>query len=235
MKKGGIRINQYLAQQNYATRRGGDELVTKKKVFINGRLAVLGDRVQEGDVVEVRNAQPKKFKYFAYNKPQGVVTHTADDGDEDIADRVVEDPNLKDTFPVGRLDKDSYGLIILTNDGRITDRLLNPNRVHEKEYIVQTREKLRESFKKHMEAGVNIEGYETKPAKVKKLGDTRFSIVLTEGKKHQIRRMVSALHNEVRDLKRIRVMNVKLGKLGADQYRPIEGEELATFLKQLGL
>ena len=86
-----------------------------------------------------------------------------------------------------------------------------------------------------MESGVDIEGYETKPAKVKKLGETRFSIVLTEGKKHQIRRMVSAMHNEVSDLKRIRVMNVKLGKLGQDEYRAIEGEELATFLKQLGL
>ncbi len=235
MKEGGTRINQYLAQQNYSTRRGGDELVSQGKVFINGKLAKLGDRVFEGDVVEVRNAPKKIYKYFAYNKPKGVVTHTADDGDEDIADRVEGDLNLKGTFPVGRLDKDSYGLIILTNDGRITDRLLNPNRVHEKEYIVQTREKLRDSFKKHMESGVNIEGYQTKAAKVKKLGETRFSIVLTEGKKHQIRRMVSAMHNEVSDLKRIRVMNVKLGKLAPDEYRAIEGEELKTFLAQLGL
>lgn len=229
-----MRINQYLAYKGHATRRGGDELVIQKKVFINGRLAVLGDKVQESDVVEVRGAKPKAYTYFAYHKPKGVVTHSAEDDQEDITDRVGHELG-KDIFPVGRLDRDSHGLIILTNDGRITDRLLNPDKEHDKEYVVHTREKLRESFKKYMEAGVNIEGYVTKPAKVKVTGDFSFTIALTEGKKHQIRRMVVALHNETVDLKRVRVMNIELGNLKSGQYRPIEGEELVKFLRGLGL
>ncbi len=227
-----MRINQYLAFTGHSTRRGGDELVEKKKVYLNGRLAVLGDKVNEGDVVEVRNVTPKSYAYYAYHKPRGVVTHSAGEDEEDIADRVGRELGV---FPVGRLDKDSYGLIILTNDGRITDRLLNPDRDHDKEYVVRTRENLRDSFKKHMEAGVDIDGYITKPAKVKILGDTSFAITLTEGKKHQVRRMVVAMHNETKELRRTRVMNIELGKLKANETRPIEGKELATFLKNLGL
>lgn len=229
-----MRINKYLAQHNHSTRRGADELITRKKVFINGRPAVLGDKVNESDVVEVRNATPKKYVYYAYNKPKGVVTHSAEEGQEDIADQIGHELG-SDVFPVGRLDRDSYGLIILTNDGRVTDRLLNPDRTHDKEYRVVTREKLRDSFAKHMEAGVDIDGYLTKPAKVKITGDFTFSITLTEGKKHQIRRMVVALHNETVDLKRVRVMNIELGGLKSGHHRAIEGEELTEFLKGLGL
>jgi 23S rRNA pseudouridine2604 synthase len=229
-----MRINQYLAHHNHATRRGADDLIVRKKVFINGRLAVLGDKVHMNDVVEVRGATPKQYVYFAYNKPKGVVTHSAEEGQEDIADHIGHTLG-NDVFPVGRLDRDSYGLIILTNDGRVTDRLLNPLRAHDKEYAVKVREKLRDSFKKHMEAGVDIDGYLTKPAKVRVTGDYAFSITLTEGKKHQIRRMVVALHNETVDLKRVRVMNIELGNLKSGQHRLIEGEELAEFLKNLGL
>ena len=227
-----MRINQYLARQGYSTRRGADELVSKGKVFINGRQAVLGDKVNEKDAVEVRKTFAKTYKYFAYNKPKGVATHASNADEEDIEDNVGRELGV---FPVGRLDKDSYGLIILTNDGRITDRLLNPEKAHEKEYAVKTREKLRDSFEKHMEAGVDIGGYVTKPAKVKVTSDFAFSITLTEGKKHQIRRMVDTLHNQTADLKRVRIMNIELGSLKANQYRPIEGEELKTFLKNLGL
>ncbi len=229
-----MRINQYLAKQGHSTRRGGDELVAQKKVYINGRLAVLGDKVNENDVVEVRGARPKNYVYFAYNKPKGVTTHASEEDQEDIADKVGHELG-KDVFPVGRLDRDSHGLIILTNDGRITDRLLNPDKTHDKEYVVHVREKLRSSFKDHMEAGVDIEGYVTKPAKVKVTGDFSFTITLTEGKKHQIRRMVVALFNETVDLKRVRVLNVELGNLKSGQHRPIESEELQTFLKNLGL
>jgi 23S rRNA pseudouridine2604 synthase len=138
-------------------------------------------------------------------------------------------------FPVGRLDKDSHGLIILTNDGRVTDRLLSPTRDHEKEYRVQTKLKIGENFKSKMETGVNIEGYDTKSTKVELLNENNFRIVLTEGKKHQIRRMVVALFNEVQDLERTRVMNIQLGKLRDGAYRTIEGDELSSFLKALGL
>jgi 23S rRNA pseudouridine2604 synthase len=232
-----MRINKYLAHQGYATRRGADELITRNKVLINGAVAKLGDKVLESDEVVVRDSGGKKqaLKYFAYNKPRDVITHSPQEGEEDIKGATSQFPELAGTFPVGRLDKDSYGLIILTNDGRITDRLLNPEYAHEKEYRVETRERLREGFAKRMEMGVDIEGYQTKPAVVKVLGENIFAITLTEGKKHQIRRMVSAMRNEVADLRRTRIMNITLGKLKPGDFRPIDGEELTAFLKSLGL
>jgi 23S rRNA pseudouridine2604 synthase len=230
-----MRINRYLALHGHSTRRGADELVEKKRVIINGRIAVLGDKVDQGDVVEIKSGKkPTTYLYFAYNKPRGVITHSPGEAETDIRESVPELDKLG-VFPVGRLDKDSHGLIILTNDGRITDRLLNPKAEHDKEYIVKTMYPLRDSFSKHMEAGVDIEGYMTKPAKVKMLAEKSFAITLTEGKKHQVRRMVVAMHNEVVDLKRSRVLNIQLGKLDAGEFRPIEGTELHTFLKALGL
>ncbi|MFA6969414.1 MAG: pseudouridine synthase, partial [Candidatus Paceibacterota bacterium] len=140
-----------------------------------------------------------------------------------------------DVFPVGRLDKDSSGLIILTNDGRVTDRLLSPGYDHDKEYRVRTLDALRDSFKKTMEAGVDIEGYLTKPCMVRKTGPKSFNITLTEGKKHQIRRMVSAMHNTVVELERTRILNIRLDNLQPNAWRAIEGDELATFLSQIGM
>ena len=192
-----MRINKYLALKKISTRRGADELVEQKKVFINGKLAVLGSKVNEIDLVEVKGAKTKEYLYFAYNKPIGIETGSP----------------REDLFPLGRLDKASNGLLILTNDGRITDQLLNPKYFHEKEYVVRTSNKLRSSFKKKMETGVNIEGYLTKPCKVKIISDFSFKVILTEGKKHQIRRMCSALFQEIADLKRERIMNIKLGNL----------------------
>lgn len=212
-----MRINKYLALKNISTRRGADELIENKKVFINGKPAVLGSKVNKTDKVEVKGAKPTSYVYFAYNKPIGVETDSPKPG----------------LFPLGRLDKASHGLLILTNDGRITDGLLNPKFFHEKEYIVRTKEKLRSSFKKKMEAGVNIEGYVTKPCKVKIVSESVFKVILTEGKKHQIRRMCSALFQEIADLKRERIMNIKLGTLKDGGLREIKGEELKTFLDQV--
>ena len=226
-----MRINKYLAKEGVATRRGADELVAKGKVLINGRVAVLGDKVQESDRVElVGKMNPKKYVYYAYNKPVGVITHSPQLGEPDIKTSVP-----MDVFPVGRLDKDSSGLIILTNDGRVTDRLLNPEYDHEKEYRVRTLDPLREGFKKAMEGGVNIEGYLTAPCTVRKSGPNSFNITLTEGKKHQIRRMVVALHNQVTDLERVRVLNIRLEDLKPGTWRPIMGDELATFLSTIGM
>ncbi len=234
-----MRINKYLAQKGYATRKAADTLIDRRRVFINNKRAVLGDKVSESDVVEVRldkRDPAQKLVYFAYNKPRGVITHSPQgDEESDIRENIPEVVGQFNVFPVGRLDKDSHGLIILTNDGRVTDRLLSPTREHEKEYIVRTKSKLRDSFKTNMEAGVFIEGYQTKPAKVNLINDTMFSIRLTEGKKHQIRRMVVALFNEVSDLQRTRVLNIELGKLKTGEYRAIEGDELQVFLKSLGL
>lgn len=216
-----MRINKYLAHNKHSTRRGADELITKGQVFINNRLAVLGDKVSETDKVEVRfRGKPAPYIYMAYNKPRGMST---------------EEINIKDVFPIGRLDKDSHGLIILTNDGRITEGLLSPEYEHEKEYLVSTKEKLRGNFKDKMEAGVQIEDEKTAKCKVKIIDEHTFKVILTEGKKHQIRRMCVALFQEVDDLERIRIMNIELGKLSSGQYRAIEGEELQTFLHSLEL
>lgn len=227
-----IRINKYLAFKKISTRRGADELILAKKVFINGKLALLGSKVNEKDIVEIKGAQPKKYLYFAYNKPIDTITHSPQNEEIDIRENT---KNLipQDVFPLGRLDKNSHGLIILTNDGRITDRLLNPKYVHEKEYVVKTSNKLRSSFKQKMEAGVNIDGYITKKCTVKIVNNFTFKITLTEGKKHQIRRMCSVLFQEIADLKRERIMNIALGNLKPNQLREIKDKELATFLDSI--
>lgn len=227
-----MNINKYLADKGYCTRRDGEQLVRQKKVFINGRLAILGDQVTEKDKVEVRGQnQTKAYKYYAYNKPRGVITHSPQQGEDDVKTASA----LKDVYPIGRLDKGSHGLLILTNDGRVTDRLLNPKHEHEKEYVVKTVQNLRPSFKIHMEKGVDLGDMVTKRCKVQVTGDRTFKIILTEGKKHQIRRMCAALHLDVADLERTRVMNIKLGSLKPNQHRPLTGAELSTFLKNLGL
>ncbi len=232
-KKFPIRINKYLAELKHSTRRGADELISLGTVFVNGKVAKLGDMVQEGDKVEVRYRANKSRKliYLAYNKPRGILTHSAPKGEEDVNDRV----KVEGIFPVGRLDKDSSGLIILTNDGRITEKLLSPEYYHEKEYVVTTKEKLRSNFEEKMEAGVQIDADLTRPCEVEIMGEKKFKIILTEGKKHQIRRMCTELHNEVDTLKRVRVMNIKIGDLKEDEYRKIEGEELKEFLGSLGM
>jgi 16S rRNA U516 pseudouridylate synthase RsuA-like enzyme len=151
-----MRINKYLAHQGVATRRAADELIARGKVVVNGRVATLGEKVNEGDTVEIRdNRAPKKLVYYAFNKPVGVITHSPQLGERDVK----KSARLgSDVYPIGRLDKDSSGLLILTNDGRVTERLLSPSRDHDKEYRVRVREPLRESFKKNMEAGITIEG-----------------------------------------------------------------------------
>ncbi len=227
-----MRINRYLGLKGHATRKDADRLIEAGKVFINGRPAVIGEKVELKDQVEVRNAVRRNaYVYFAYNKPIGIVTNP-EEGHTSII-QVAGVP--KSAFPVGRLDKASHGLIVLTNDGRITDRLLNPDYKHDKEYKVTTDKTITEEFLKKMASGVNLEDYRTKKAETKKLGDKSFMITLTEGKKHQIRRMCAALGYQIIDLERTRIMNLELGTLREGQARPVVGEELATFLASLGI
>ena len=225
-----MRINRYLALKKYCTRREADALVSAGKVTINGRRAVLGDKVSEKDKIDVKQKK-RTYRYFAFNKPRGIITHSPQEGETDIASL----SGITGVFPIGRLDKDSYGLILLTDDGRLTDALLNPVHEHEKEYEVLCNEPLPGFFKKHMEAGVDIEGYKTKPTEVKILGDRKFSIVLTEGKKHQIRRMCAAFGLTTAELKRMRIMNIRLRDLKSGESRKIEGDELDTLLSRTGL
>jgi 23S rRNA pseudouridine2604 synthase len=231
-----IRINRYLSLKNYCTRRKADVLISSGKVFINHKKATLGDKVEESDVVEVnlpREFAPETRTYYAYNKPVGVVTNLPQAGEKSIIN-VTRFP--KKVFPIGRLDKDSRGLIILTDDGRITDKLLNPKYVHSKEYIVRVHKTIGESFIGRMSSGIKLDdGYTTKPCEVSQLDDQHFRIVLTEGKKRQIRRMCMVLNHEVLDLLRIRIMNIELGELREGQYREIKGDDLAELLRSLSM
>jgi 23S rRNA pseudouridine2604 synthase len=227
-----VRINRHLASLGIATRRGADKLIKEKKVFLNGRVAVLGDMAQKDDVVKIKNADPKEYIYLAYYKPRGIITHSPQTGEKSIED-ALRGQVLDRVFPIGRLDKDSHGLIMLTNDGRITEKLLSPEKEREKEYVVTVDKPITAKFLKRMEAGVNIEGYVTKPARAKKLSGQQFLIIITEGKKHQLRRMCAALGYAVRDILRTRIMNIKLGSLQSGQFRVITGKELKKFLVAL--
>lgn len=227
-----LRINKYLAAKKIASRREVDELIKQGKVKINGRKAKLGEMVSENDKVAVEG-DLKKLVYLAFNKPRGIVTHSPKEGETGIADILKFGGKV---YPVGRLDKDSRGLIILSNDGRITGRLLNPASYHEKEYEARADNLLTNVFIKQMAGGVSLGGgYATKKCAVSKIDDFSFSIILTEGKNRQIRRMCEALGYEALDINRIRIMNIKLGNLKSGSYRIISGEEIDELLRELNL
>ncbi len=226
------RINKFLAETYSVARRKADELISAGKVFVNGRKAVLGDKIGANDTVELRQKVKKDFSYYAYYKPRGLITHKQTKNEKDIVSSI----SIKGVYPIGRLDKDSEGLILLSDNPRITDRLLNPKYDHEKEYIVSTRVPVKEHQLAVMARGMELEGdLETKPAHTKQLGEKSFSITLSEGKKHQIRRMCDAFALPIDSLKRVRIMNIRLGNLHPGGYRKIAGDELAMLLKSLGL
>ncbi len=230
------RINKYLADNGIASRREADELIKRKQVTINGEVAELGSKVLETDTVNIVGKTPKK-RYLAYYKGRGVITHSPSEQEIDIKTRLKEDYGITDVAPVGRLDKDSEGLLILTNDGRITAPLLNSEHGVEKEYTVTVDKNVRAGFQKLMELGVDIEGYRTKAATVvpSPKNQKRFNLIITEGKKHQIRRMCAALGYQVQSLKRVRIANIELKNLKPNQYRKLSGEELTTLLKTLNI
>lgn len=222
-----MRLNKYLAHQGLASRREADVLIAAGKVKLNGKKALLGFQVNEGDKVEVTGKMKTKV-YLAYYKGRGIITHSPEEGETDITTRLAKDYQITNVYPVGRLDKDSEGLILLTNDGRLTGPLLDPASGNEKEYEVTVDKPINGWFLKHMAEGVRIERYTTKPAAVEPVGTTKlkFRITLTEGKKHQIRRMCAALGYQVMNLRRVRIMNIEIGKLKPNQYRKLTGMEI---------
>lgn len=227
----GMRINKYLAHKNYATRRGADTLISEGKVFINGKKAVLGDQVTETDKVTLQGFEAPNYVYYAYYKPAGVSTVVSAADEKSIED-VAKFPER--VFPIGRLDKDSEGLILMTNDGRLTDKLLNPENDHDKEYLVTLEEEITHAFLVKMNLGVRIGDYKTKKAKIRRVDKHSFEIILTEGKNRQIRKMCANLGFKVKYLKRFRVMNILLGKLKPNQFRKLTAPELKTLFKDLG-
>ncbi|MCA9353517.1 rRNA pseudouridine synthase [Candidatus Nomurabacteria bacterium] len=226
------RINKRLKDLGISTRKDADSLIEKGGVFINGKLAKLGDVVLDTDKITVKNDSRKELRYFAVNKPVGILTVGGNKEERDLTD-VAKLPH--DFFPVGRLDKDSSGLILMTNDGRITDRLLNPKRNHQKEYRVTVNKDISNSFLVNIKKGIKIGRERTKPALVRKVKSNVCDIVLTEGKNRQIRKMCAALGYDVKRLQRFRIENIELKNLKSGEKREIKGRVLEEFLKKLGL
>ncbi|MBI2278498.1 MAG: rRNA pseudouridine synthase [Candidatus Brennerbacteria bacterium] len=232
IKRRGERINAHLARAGIASRREADAAIAAGLVFINGRRAKLGDRVGPADKVEVRGAAKEKY-YVAYHKPIGIVTHSPRENEQAIADVFHFRASLS---PMGRLDKDSHGLIILTNDGRVTGRLLDADEGHEKEYYVRVDKVVRPGFLNKLSEGITLEdGLKTKPARTKRMGERSFSIVLTEGRRHEIRRMCAAFDYRVLELCRTRIMDIRLGNLKPGEGRELVPTEQLRFLNKLGL
>jgi 23S rRNA pseudouridine2604 synthase len=222
-------INKYLALKKISSRKEADRLLKSGKIKINGQVAEPGQMVEKNDIIKVDYR--KNFIYLAYNKPRGIITHSPRKGEKSIADIFYFKEKV---FPIGRLDKDSCGLIILTNDGRITDKMLNPVFFHEKEYEVGLSRQVEDIFLKKISSGVRLDdGYETRKCQIKRIGAKSFSIILTEGKKRQIRRMCEVLGEKVVELKRVRIMNIKIGRLYPNKFREITGKELKNFLNFL--
>ncbi len=230
-----LRINKHMADLGLSTRREADKLIAAGLVFINGRKAALGERVSATDTVTIKGREPQNYIYLAYNKPRGVISHSPQEDEDEIPREVSIAGKNVSVFPIGRLDKDSSGLIILTNDGRITDRLLNPKYEHSKTYIVTVDKPITNHLTKWLAGGVGIEGYKTLPAKVREMSATKFELTLQEGKKHQIRRMCAALGYQVEALERISIENILLGTLKPGAAREVTGSEREAFLQTLGL
>ncbi|XKH49689.1 23S rRNA pseudouridine(2604) synthase RluF [Chryseomicrobium palamuruense] len=228
-----MRINKYLAEAGIVSRRGADQWILDGRVMINGKPAELGSRIEAGDEVKVNGkviSQEQELVYLALNKPVGITSTTERHIEGNIVDFVNHEKRI---FHVGRLDKDSDGLILLTNDGDIVNEILRSENEHDKEYIVTVNERLTETFLEKMATGVKILDTVTKPAKVKKLGPYTFSIILTQGLNRQIRRMCSALGFTIKRLQRVRIMNIELGSLPIGKWRNLTEDEKQELFKLL--
>jgi len=230
------RLNKYLSEAGYCSRRAADKLIDEGRVTINDVVPEMGTKVIPGDEVKVDGKtilnDAKKRTYIAFNKPIGIVC-TTDTGVEknNIIDYINYPTRI---FPIGRLDKDSEGLILLTDDGDIVNKILRANNNHEKEYIVTVDKPISQTFVQRMSAGIPLEelGKTTKSCSVEKLSAFEFKIILTQGLNRQIRRMCEYLNYEVQSLKRTRIMNI-LQKCEAGTYRDLTDEELNTLNETL--
>lgn len=228
------RLNKYLSEAGYCSRREADRLIDAGRVTINGKIPEMGTKVADNDIVRVDGKEIENndddFVYLAFNKPLGIVCTT---------DTRVEKDNIIDyinyhkrIFPIGRLDKPSEGLILLTDDGDIVNKILRASNNHEKEYIVTVNKPISQTFIKRMAGGVPILDTVTKKCKVEKIDTYTFRIVLTQGLNRQIRRMCEYLDYEVETLKRVRIMNISLD-VPTGKYRELTKPELSQLNKLL--
>ncbi len=229
-----IRINKFFTEQGICSRREADRLIEDGRVTINGRIARLGDRVGPDDVVTKDGQVIRRSAaavYIKYHKPVGVTTTSEPHVKRNI---VAEIGHPERIFPVGRLDKDSSGLILLTNDGDIVNEILRTEHGHEREYVVQVNREFDGRFLERMADGVVILGKRTKPCTVARLGPRRFRIVLTEGRNRQIRRMCQAFGYRVVSLRRVRIMHITLDGLRPGQWKNLNARERSELFRTLG-
>jgi len=227
-----MRINKFISDTGVCSRREADGWIAAGRVSINGVLATLGTRVKEGDQVQIDGAplgMKKSAVYIALNKPVGITCTTERDVPGNIVDHVGHGERI---FPIGRLDKNSEGLILLTNDGDIVNRVLRAEHAHEKEYVVTVDQPITEAFLHDMAQGVQIMGTVTRPCRTKRTGPSEFRIILTQGLNRQIRRMCSALGYRVRRLQRVRIMHLHLGDLKPGQWRDLSDAERLQLVAQ---
>jgi 23S rRNA pseudouridine2604 synthase len=228
-----MRINKFISDSGKASRRGADKLISEGRVKINGRVAKIGDQVNPGDDVLVngdRISVARNNVYIALNKPVGITSTTEKNVKGNIVDLVNHPLRI---FNIGRLDKDSEGLILLTNDGDIVNEILRVENRHEKEYIVTVDKPITPDFLKKMSEGVKILDTKTLPCEVTQLSKYVFQIILTQGLNRQIRRMCEALGYEVYRLQRIRIMNIHLGNLPPGQWRDLTKKEKTGLFREL--
>lgn len=230
----GIRLNKYISETGICSRREADIFIEEGRVKVNGKVAGMGLRVTAADFISV-GGKPLKAKpapvYLVYNKPVGITCTT----DPEVPDNIVAAVNYRKgrIFPIGRLDKPSEGLILLTNDGDIVNKILRAGNAHDKEYIVSVDKPIDAEFVRRMAAGIPILGTVTQPCKVRQISATSFNIILHQGLNRQIRRMTEYLGYNVTRLKRVRIMNISLDGLKVGQWRLLNQKELSLVADML--
>ncbi|MFA6090222.1 MAG: pseudouridine synthase [Candidatus Gracilibacteria bacterium] len=234
--EGIMRLQKYMSQAGVCSRRKAEEYITRGLVLVNGEKATLGQSVNPKEDEIIINdkiiEERSELVYYKLNKPRDIITTCKQDGESSILDVVDISERV---FPIGRLDKETTGLILLTNDGRLSNYLMHPRYEHEKEYAVEIYGRIEDSELEDMRKGVMVLGKLTKPAVITRLSSGKFAIVLTEGRNRQIRRMVEAVGHTVKKLKRIRIENIMLGDLEEGEYKPLNKTELQGLFTKLGI
>jgi 23S rRNA pseudouridine2604 synthase len=228
-----VRINKLLSDAGVCSRREADRLLEQGKVLVDGKKATIGQRVFTNQKIECNGkivSRENELILLAFNKPRGIVSSTVEKEGQSVVNYINYEKRI---YPIGRLDKDSEGLIFLTNDGELMDKILRSRNNHEKEYIVTVNKKITDDFIKGMSSGVPILDTVTKKCKVTKISDNVFKIILTQGLNRQIRRMSEYFGYKVTKLKRIRILNVKLGDLRVGQYRKLTTKEINSLKEML--
>lgn len=228
-----MRINKFLAETGIVSRRGADKWIEEGRITINGELATIGSQIADGDDVRVDGKPVKKedqLVYIVLNKPVGITSTTEKHIQGNVVDFVKHPLRV---FHIGRLDKDSEGLLLLTNDGDIVNEILRAENHHEKEYVVQVDQPISEDFLHDMSSGVEILDTKTLPCRVEKVSSHVFKIILEQGLNRQIRRMCTALGYSVKRLQRIRIMNIHIGNLKVGQWRDLTDKEKDELFKLL--